>query len=186
MLTPDAPNRKPWSKDGKGWSYLQPQSEMPPFRHTCLKVLLQQIYKHRLAVPDQQLDVAEGWDDRLLDDICQQNPQYKCHLVYDKETSPIVLEGRARWAELHGYAAAYPDAPTVEDVRAAEDWLRGWRSRVPNYAGCKCRENFSAIEARNPFRLTSRLEFWRSTSENHNLVRDKLRQPRWEGSPPWE
>lgn len=185
MLTPDAPNKKPWSKDGKGWRYEQPLSGMPPFRHSCLKVLLQDVYKHRLAVPELKLDVAEGWDDRLLDDICQQNPDYRCHLVYDRETSPIVMEGRARWAELHSYAAAYPEVPTTEDVQAAQQWLREWRSRVPNYPGCKCRENFAAIEARNPFRLTSREEFWRSTVENHDLVNEKLRRPRWGGLPPW-
>lgn len=186
MLTPDSPNRCPKSPDGKGWRYVQPLSGMPPFRHTCLKVLMQQVFKHRLAVPEMGLDVAEGWDARLLDDICQQNSEYRCHLVYDVDTSPIVIEGRARWAELHGYAAAYPVEPTESDVQAAQQWLAAWRGRVPNYAGCKCRENFADIERRNPFRLTSREEFWRSTSECHQLVRDKLRQPRWSGPLPWE
>lgn len=190
MLTPSSPNMCPSKKvDGKrrrepGWVYVQPESDMG-FRHACLTVLIKQVHAHRFGLPELKMDLGEGWVDRLRDDICQQNEWIPCLEVYNRETSPIVLEGRQRWAELHGYAADYPDNPSSEDVEKAQEWLSEWRTRIPNYPSCRCRENFADIEARNPFRLTSRREFWSSAVENHNSVSLKLRRvPQFPELPP--
>jgi hypothetical protein len=181
MLTPSSPNTCPSQRvEGKrrreaGWLYIQPETQMP-FRHACLTVLIKQVHAHRFGLPEMKMDLGEGWEDRLKDDICQQNDWIACIEVYNRDTHPLVLEGRERWRELHQYASDYPDNPTSEDVEKAKEWLAGWRSRIPNYPSCRCRENFADIEARNPFRLSSRAEFWTSTVENHDYVSIKLRR----------
>lgn len=159
-----------------GWRYRQPETGHEFTPQSSLNALLKSIYGHRLAFPD--LDRASGWEARVMSDICAQCPDIPCMDIPDPETNPLVVEGRARWAELHAYALAYPQDPNGGDRDNARRWLDDWRRRIPTY-GCRCAENFAPIEAANPFCLDHRNGFYTSTVTIHDLVRAKLGQKLW-------
>ncbi len=159
-----------------GLRYKQPET---PFdtRSYSLTDIMRRVANHRRSVPSLQLDTAEGWEDRLKSDLCVQNPQWRCEEFRPGEIHPLVIEGRARWAELHDYAAAYPETPTREERASAQAWLAGWRQRIPEYRHCKCREGFAELEKRTPFDLLNRRSFWRSAVALHDSVNKKLGKP---------
>lgn len=66
-----------------GWSYTEPCTGKK-FWHTSIKVLTGMVWNHRMSLPDLQMDVDGGWQDRLLHDICLQNEHLVCDDTEDK------------------------------------------------------------------------------------------------------
>jgi FAD-linked sulfhydryl oxidase len=164
-----------------GWHYTQPGTGVT-FKATCLApVLSAMVWRHRKGNPQLKLDVADGWYERWLSEVCVQNTHIECADAVPPEASPLVIEGRKRWEELHTYAGAYPDSPSTEEVESAKRWMNEWRSRIPGYSHCKCRQKFAELELMRPAALSSRHAFVRWAIDIHNDVNLSLGKPLFEG-----
>jgi len=139
LLAPSSPHLTPSSPDGKGWYYQQPNTGVT-FRAHALDVLISQIEAHRFALAGREgieMDLAYGWQNRLKHDLCILNPNAPSWPNPEAEgfEPPHVAQGRALWAELHQKASE------TTDPYQLRDWFDRWLNRVPNYVGCRCREN---------------------------------------------
>lgn len=65
------------------WAYKQPETGKE-FNHPHIKVLISQVWEHRIALPSKGMDVSGGWQDRLLNDICAQNEWILCEDTQDR------------------------------------------------------------------------------------------------------
>lgn len=157
-----------------GWHYEVPETGTI-LHSTGIGALYDKLWVVLVA---NNLDISEGWKDKLHDELCEQMPHVKCVEIINPETHPTVIAGRAAWKELHEYAWSYPDYPLPDAVEAAKAWLDGWRQRIPSY-GCACKRKFAAIEQARPVDLRSRHDFWQWTVEIHNDVNRKLGKPLW-------
>lgn len=59
---------------GGMWKYTDPVIGVPASSNS-LTVMLQQVKAQRLA---NGLEVESGWDDAVLDEMCEQNPGFRC------------------------------------------------------------------------------------------------------------
>jgi len=57
-----------------GWRYTDPTSGVP-FKSDNLTVLLQQVRASRVG---NGLHMESGWDTKVVEEMCEQNPQYDC------------------------------------------------------------------------------------------------------------
>ncbi len=73
------------------WNYKQPESGME-FQDFAIKGIQRRVFDHRMAVPKLLMDVSPGWELRLENDLCEQNPQAKCveRKAKDGESSPLM------------------------------------------------------------------------------------------------
>jgi hypothetical protein len=157
--------------------YRQPETGTP-FESMTWQGLREQVGNHRLG---EHLDLSLGWDKHLENDACEQNPQWNC-----SESDPILpayfaelaATGRALWGELHGYAQAYPVAPTDADKAAARRWLQDFHNRIPNY-GCGCRDHFNRYVTAWAPELQSRTAFVRWAECLHDWVNRRTAKPFW-------
>lgn len=141
------------------------------------------VYKHRQAMGIADLTV--GWDDRLEDAACQQNPHWGCYddsapLTLD---TPLAVLGRELWGLLHAFAQTFSQTPTEEDVSNARYWMSAWRQRIPQFGGCNCREDWARLEANFPPDYSSRDAFYRWSVVAHDAINRKLSKPIW--NPEW-
>ncbi len=89
---------------------------------------------------------------------------------------------RAMWADLHTFAANYPEHPNRAEVSGAQLWLDAWASQFPK--DCPCRQGW--VEALSvcgpPMRQGGhRLFCW--TLAVHDRINAKLGKPIfWVGS----
>jgi hypothetical protein len=160
-----------------GYQYRQPETNQP-FTSTTWQGLVIDVGNHRLG---EGLDTSFGWEKQLQHDACEQNPQWDC-----KDASPLIpafyveqaAVGRALWAELHAYAAAYPVSPTEADKAKAREWLKQFAMRVPNF-GCGCRTEYGRYSNHWPVELGSRAQFIRWTECLHDFVNRRTGKPFW-------
>lgn len=146
-----------------------------PFNTLGIGALYKKVYVHRAATNQ---DIGIGWQDGLHNQLCEQMPWVKCEEVPTPDNHPLVIAGRKHWKELHEYAMAYPDDPTLGDQAAAQNFLESWRSRIPQY-GCSCKKHFASIEASRPVDLSSKDAFYGWTVAAHNDVNIRLGKPLW-------
>jgi hypothetical protein len=157
-----------------GWHYKVPGTNVT-LHSTGMGAMYQKLW---MALVGNKGDISEGWMERLHDGICEQMPYIPCREIYTHENNPVMVEGRARWKELHEFASSYPDQPTDEDRALATGWLADWRNRIPTY-GCKCRQKFALIEEAKPVDLSSRDAFYQWSCQVHDMVNEKLGKPKW-------
>lgn len=175
LKSPIATHKTPSSPDGRGWKYVQPVSGNI-FRAHGLDVLIGQIEKHRFAMAGRylEMDLSFGWENRLKNDLCLQNPQAPCHDNPEAEgyVSPHIALGRALWAELHQKSENYTEP------YALRDWFDGWINRAPDINGCRCRSN--AIQLLNAFPPNFSREGFKSwTILFHNEINRRLGKRQW-------
>jgi len=159
------------------YQYRQPETNQL-FTSSTWQGLVIEVGNHRLG---ERLDTSFGWEKQLQHDACEQHLEWNC-----KDAAPLLpafyveqaAVGRALWAELHAYAAAYPVSPTDVDKAKAKEWLTGFHGRVPNY-GCGCRDHFSRILNGMPPDLSSRTAFVRWTEVAHDWTNRRLGKPFW-------
>ena len=154
----------------KGWRYTQKETGVE-FRIGSLNALKSQVEKHRSAM---NLDLSHGWWDRVLDQICSQNPNVKCQANRKAEgfEPHYATVGRALWLELHNKAKE-----PCEDFSQLRGWFEAWLQRVPQFAGCRCRENFIHIMHSLPPRFDHTFGQW--AIDAHNAVNKALNKPQW-------
>ena len=86
---------------GGRWAYTDPLTGVP-FSTNDLLVLLQQVRAQRLA---NSIPVESGWDQVVLDELCQQNPGLNCYEAGEQEihmTGDDVKRFLTTLAELYG------------------------------------------------------------------------------------
>ena len=71
--------------------YEQPETGMK-FRAQHPKALENEVYSHRLSLPDLQLDTTGGWKERLWHDVCQQNEWLDCEDTEDPGRFPNLAD----------------------------------------------------------------------------------------------
>jgi len=166
----------PANRDGLGWFYVQPQTQKE-FHHHSFPALMGMIQNHRAR---NGLDLSPGWEKAVEDEMCSynnsesedpDNPQ-----PYE---SALVKHGRALWAELHAYRQTHERWLPME----AEDFVRRWEARIPNFSSCACREHYHEIRANNPPAFGSYEEFHAWTIRLHNAVNVRLGKPMFEPTP---
>lgn len=82
--------------------------------------------------------------------------------------------GRYSWTLLHSMAAYYPDTPTAEEKKAAEQFLHAFPILYP----CKeCAHDLQAAMDASPPQLNSRAEFSLWMCELHNHVNAQVGKP---------
>lgn len=176
LLSPTSPHKTPSNGDGKGWTFRE-YATGNIFRSHALSVLQDQTESHRFAVAGVngvEVDLAYGWQDRFLDEVCRQNPTAPCgpNPVAEGYEPPHIAQGRALWSELH------QKAETHTDPYVLRDWFDGWINRAPSYHGCRCREN--AIQLLNslpPDFSPDGFKAW--TIRFHNSINQKLGKKQW-------
>lgn len=156
------------------YRYTEPATNVT-FEKGTWNALIGEVAKHRAGM---MLDLSIGWQQRIEDEACNQNPHWNCR---ESSVPPIRNEhleatGRALWAELHGYSQAYPETPTDAQKREAEAWMNDWLSRVPNY-GCGCRDHASRFFSSWRPELDSRASFVRWAEVLHSWVSRRIGKP---------
>ena len=144
MISPSTPSISPGIapegpfKGLPGWHYKVPGTTVT--LHTNgINAMRSKVFD---VLAGNGLDISVGWEARLFAGLCEQMPWVRCEDFENPPPTQLMIEGRARWAELHAYAGAYPDHPTPSDVTAAHQWLASWREKIPSY-GCHCRKHFA-------------------------------------------
>ncbi len=175
LQSPISPHRTVRSDDNKGWRFQEGVSGVV-FRSLSLDSLIGEIEKHRFAIAGKniEVDLASGWQQRLLNAICQQNPNAQCGpnpLGPDFEPSHVAI-GRALWKELHDMAE------TDFDPYQLRDWFNKWIERAPSYHGCRCRENAIQLLASMPPDF-SKEGFKPWCSRFHDSVSQRLGKKPW-------
>ena len=175
--------KRPFITPGKGhWIYTQPETGFTA-RSIGLESLCQEIASHRAGVNStgvMVLDMGVGWRERLMPDLCAQNPDVPC---WDKakprpsKASLLAQQGRQLWGELHALADAYAPDKMGETVH----WLAQFEDRIPRY-GCPCRRAWKMLVRKFPPDLTSREAFVMWTRHAHDAVNRKLGRPFFEPS----
>ncbi len=176
LLCPTSPHKTASSRDGKGWIFTEKSTGVILRQHS-LDVLQGMVDKHRFAVAGTdgvEVDLAVGWQNRFLDEICRQNPNAPCqpNPQADGFEPPHVAQGRALWIELHA------KAEEENEPYALREWFENnWLNRVPNYVGCKCRENAVILINSMPPDYGAGFKAW--AINFHNSIRRKLGQKQW-------
>ncbi len=171
MRRPSSPSVSP----NGGIRYKQPETPFEVHSYS-LKDIVRRVGAHRRSVPFLHLDLIDGWQERLLSDLCDQNSHMKCEDANPSETHPLVVEGRKLWGEMHAFAASLSEALSPQDVERAKAWLSAWRDRIPRY-GCKCRDKFRVLEAARPANFSSGSAFAKWCIDIHNDVNVSLNKP---------
>lgn len=176
LLSPVSPNLMPSSTDNQGWKYVQPETGVI-FRSMALSDLMTRVKRHRLAM---KIEVPFNFEHAFLDELCRQQG-YACEPNAKAEgyETPLVVEGRRLWKELHEYTLAVPEAPSGEEQQTMREWFDGWVSRCPIYAGCKCQQGLAAALAARPANFVSRAAFFSFGVELHADISEKLGKQRW-------
>lgn len=80
--------------------------------------------------------------------------------------------GRIAWDALHTFSMDVWDAPE------ARRWFKhDWTPMIPNFASCKCRENFELVKKSLPPCFLSQRDFDKWGWRAHNRVNSKLGKP---------
>ncbi len=141
-----------------------------------MEALLGAVEKQRfsLAEKDQEVDLASGWQMRFMDDLCSQNPSAPCteNRMDPNWVSPLVAQGRALWGELHRKAAE-----KVDPYQRREWFEKDWLNRVPNYSGCRCRDNAIQLINSMPPDYGDGFEAWAIAL--HNRISKILGKRQW-------
>lgn len=171
LRTPASPHKSCPSPDNRGWSYTQPETGVVLRQHS-LEVLQGMVEDHRWAVAgkDIKVDLAYGWEHRLMDDICAQNPLAACvdNPIAEGYEPPHAVLGRQLWGELH--AKADSELPS-------QSWFDAWLNKVPNYAGCRCRSNAIQLLNQMPPNFSSQEGFKAWAISFHDEVSKRLGKP---------
>ena len=174
-----------WRTPEFGWRYTQPETGVK-FKTLSLSNLENKVANHRAAINTtgvMGLDMADGWVERLVHDVCTQNPEIDCSDHNDRYRPMWALlaqTGRERWEELHGFAMDCK-LDTADDRLTARAWLDDFTLRVPDY-GCACRAGWRSIIGRHPPDLSSIAAFSMWTRHVHDAVNRKLGRPFFEPS----
>jgi len=174
-----------WRNPDGGWKYTQPETGVP-IKAASLMTLINRVSEHRRAINEtgvMGLDMADGWVERLTNDVCVQNPNIDCS-DHNERFYPmwalLAQTGRERWAELHGFATSCK-LDNVNDMMTARAWMDAFTLRVPDY-GCKCRAGWRSILGAHPPDLSSTSAFSMWTRHVHDAVNKKLGRPFFEPS----
>lgn len=141
------------------WCYRQPETDMP-FRAQHPKVLEEEVFAHRMSLPDLNLDVTGNWRERLWSDVCSQNEFLNCHDTEDSGKYPTL-------------------ADVVNWVRSMANWTAGGFQVVPQETAearaaicVKCPNNqqiSGCLGCRGAGEIISSLTGGRTTSLDNNL-----------------
>lgn len=83
--------RNPTETPRGDWRYTQIETGMT-FRALHWKALEAEVFQHRLANADLNLDVTGNWQQRLWQQICDQNEALPCEDTEDKGTWPNLVD----------------------------------------------------------------------------------------------
>lgn len=156
--------------------YTQPETGVKFEFGTWIEII-ESVYKHRRAMGIA--DTTVGWDERLQHDCCLQSPHWGCtdDSIPPSIETPIAVLGRELWSLLHTFAESYSENPTEDDISNARYWMSNWRTRIPQFGGCACREDWARLEASYPPDYTSRETLVRWASCGHDWVNRRLTKP---------
>lgn len=89
---------------------------------------------------------------------------------------------RGMWADLHTFAAQFPEEPTHKDIRSGGVWLKLWAKMFP--ARCICIEEWNLLIRVSPPPLPNGgYEFFCWTMAAHDCIGHQLGKPLfWVGS----
>lgn len=158
-----------------GYKYTQPETGVTFLYFTWAEVV-QNVGKHRQA---NGLDTSHGWWDRLMHEVCDQQPWLGCQddsVPFTGETA-LAVTGRECWRQLHEFAEKYAEVPTEDDKLHAKYFMASWRERIPRFGGCSCREDWARLEANYPPDYSSRETLVKWASNGHDWVNRRIGKP---------